>query len=466
MCDPFVRGGGLPAAVSAREPYPARRNFGARRRALRIVVSLVTLLTLLSTLFLPSPVLAADGAITGQIVGKNGATNLAGTPVTLTIATISGGQPNERTVNADAEGRFRFDAVTISGDAVYLLKVVYEGGNYFREVEFAAGVATVDSGTIDVYPAVRGEGSFYFPRMNTLMTATDQTGAQIVETGGYLNDTDKAYIGPVGAQDATVVRFGLPVDAFNLDPAQGLNRDTLVSLNQPPLIGFATIEAVTPGDHQFAYIYQMQSQNGTISIDRTFPYRTDLYTMYLPTSVRLDSNNSAVLVRDSGVQQLQNGQQFRVFTATNIPAGARLTIRLSNLPTVQTDRNPLLPALMVFMFLIGVGLIIVYGRQRGRSAVATAAQRQIKTVPGGSATPRGPQPRLGDDRSTDELAARKDELVLALVELDERFESGDLAEEEYRRQRRDRKNELVATLRALERREGQPVASGTGRARP
>ena len=459
-------GGGRLRDPQAPSPGTHRSGwFNPGANARRSLALLFTLLSLLSTLLLPTPALAADGTITGQIVGKNGATNLAGTPITLTIATAAGGQPDERTAIADAEGRFRFETVPLPGDAIYLLKVVYDGGNYFREVEFVAGATSADSGPIDVYPAVRGEEGFYFPRMNTLMTATDQTGAQLIETGGYLNDTDRAYIGRVGAQDATTVRFGLPVGAFNLDPAQGLNRDTLVSLDEPPLLGFATIEAVPPGDHQFAFIYQLQSQGGAITIDRVFPYRTDLYTMYLPTSVRLESGGSSVLIRDSGAQQLQNGQTFRVFTATNIPAGGRLTARLTNLPTAQSDRNPLLPALMVFMFLIGLGLIIVYGRQRRKSPVATAAQRQVKTVPGGISTPRAVPVSSAAARTPDELAARKEELLLALVELDERYESGELAEEDYRRQRKARKNELVATLRALERHDAQPVASGTGRDR-
>ena len=67
---------------------------------------------------------------------------------------------------------------------------------------------------------------------------------------------------------------------------------------------------------------------------------------------------------------------------------------------------------------------------------------------------------------TADLAARKEALLLALVELDERFESGELPEPEYRRLRKARKQELVGTLRALERQGAQPVASGAERDRP
>lgn len=470
MHKPPVRAGGRPQGrpgpqAHVREVIPGA--VGAAPGTRRALLRALPLLALLFTLALgPAPALAADGTITGQIVGKNGAVNLAGTPITLTIATASGGQPNERTVAADADGRFRFDGVPISTGAFYLLKIVYDGGNYFREVEFAASVTAVDSGPIEVYPAVRGEGAFYVPRMNTLMTATDQTGAQLVETGGYLNDTDRAYIGRAGAADAVTVRFGLPVGAFNLEPAQGLNRDTLVQVDEPPLLGFATVEAIPPGDHQFAFIYQLQSQNGAIGIDRVFPYRTDLYTLYLPTGVRLESGGSSVPIRDSGVQQLQNGQQFRVFTATNIPAGGRLTARLTNLPQPQSTRNPLLIPMMIFMFLIAAALIVVYGRQRRRSPVAAAAQRQVRTVPGGIATPRPAPARERVAASPDELAARKEQLLLALVELDERYEAGDLPEEDYRRQRKARKNELVAALRAIERQGAEPVASGAERDQP
>ncbi len=430
---------------------------------------LLAICLLLSALIAPTPVLAGDGTISGQIVGKNGADGLAGLPVILEIATATGGQPAERTANADAAGRFRFDGVPIDAASFYLLKVVYDGGNYFREVEFASGVTSADVGIIEVYRSVRSDTGISFSRMNSLMTVVDGTGAQLVETGGYLNDSDRAYVGRTGAQDATVVRFGLPVGAFNLNPATGLNRDTLVALDEAPLLGFATIEAVTPGDHQFAYTYQLQSQSGAITIDRVFPYRTDLYTLYLPPNARLESGGTSVLIRESGLQQLQNGQQFRIFTATNIPAGGRLTAKLTNLPQAQSERNPLLPALMIFMFLLGIGLIVVYGRQRGRSPVATAAQRQIKTVPGGVSQSRPVSARRDANEmpvTAADLAARKEDLLLSLVELDERYEAGELPEADYRRLRKVRKQELVGTLRALERQEAQPIASGVERDRP
>ena len=466
--------------VTLLRPQPSRSQAGhplrwvwstrQRRRGGSSLLTLCFLVTLLvPALLLPASALAADGTITGQIVSKNGADNIAGLSVILEIATATGGQPVQRTASADADGRFRFDGVPIDAGSAYLLKVVYDGGNYFREAEFATGATNVDVGAIEVYRAVRSDTGISFSRMNSLMPQVDGTGAQLVETGGYLNDSDRAYIGRTGAQDATVVRFGLPVGAFNLNPATGLNRDTLVALDEAPLLGFATIEAVTPGDHQFAYTYQLQSQGGAITIDRIFPYRTDLYTLYLPPNARLESGGTSVLIRESGLQQLQNGQQFRVYTATNIPAGARLTAKLTNLPQPQSERNPLLPALMVFMFLLGVGLIVVYGRQRRRSPVLTAAQRQIKTVPGGVSQGKSVSARRAADDvpvSTTDLAARKEELLLALVELDERFESGELPEPEYRRLRKARKQELVGTLRALERQEAQPVASGAERDRP
>lgn len=408
---------------------------------------------------IPNAARAADGTITGQIVGKNGADNIGGTIVKLTVA-MSTGDPVEQTTKAGDDGRFTFTGVPLATDAFHLLQVVYDGGNYFAAAEFAAGATSADAGTIEVYRGFRADDGISFSRMNTIMAAANDSGAQMVETGGYLNNTDRAFTGRASTQDAMTARFGLPVGAFNLNPQLGLNRDTLVQLDEPPLLGFATIEAVPPGDNQFAYVYQMQSQNGTISIDRVFPYRTDLYTLYIPVGARLDSGGNSVPILDSGVQQLQNGQQYRVYTATNIPAGGRLTVRLTNLPKPDNGRNPLLPAMMVFMFLIGIGLIVVYGRQRGKSPVAAAAQRQIRTVPGGIAKPRAEAVPAADAPSPDDLAARKEALLLELVELDEQHDAGDLPDDEYRRRRNASKEELVVTLRALEGKDARPVGSG------
>jgi hypothetical protein len=451
-----VREGGLCGPQALRRDFnPGVPRFLARFLALALFCS---------TLLLPGAALAADGTITGQIVGKNGAGNLGGTPVTLTIATATG-DPIERTVRAGDDGRFTFENVPLANDAFHLLKVVYDGGNYFRAVEVAAGATSADAGPIEVYRSFRADDGLSFSRMNTIIVAPNEEGVQLIETGGYLNNTDRAYTGRASTQDALTARFGLPVGAFNLNPQLGLNRDTLVLLDEPPLLGVATIEAVPPGDNQFAYIYQMRSQAGVITFDRVFPYRTDLYTLYLPTSARLESGGNSVPILDNGVAQLPNGQQARVFTATNIPAGGRLTVRLSNLPQPQEESNPLVPAMMVFMFVLGFGLIVVYGRQRRQSPVTAAAQRQIKTVPGGIAKPRVATPPAADDPSPGDLAARKEALLLELVELDERHDAGELPADEYRRHRQQRKEALVATLRALEGQEARPVGGGARGAR-
>jgi hypothetical protein len=74
---------------------------------------------------------AATGTISGQIIGQNGAGNIASATVTLNIATTAGGAPETRTAAAGADGSFRFEGFTFEQNAVYLLRVVYDGGSYF-----------------------------------------------------------------------------------------------------------------------------------------------------------------------------------------------------------------------------------------------------------------------------------------------------------------------------------------------
>ena len=440
----------------------------------RIFLALFFALGCLLALASAATVRAADGTISGQLIGQNGAANIAGTTITLDIATVAGGQPETRTTTAGADGSFRFDGFTFNQNAVYLLKVVYEGGSYFREVAFPAGQATVDVGGIEVFPATRDESALSVPRMNTIFSAFDPNGggAQGIETGAYANASDRAFVGRQGATDATTFRFGLPQTATGIQPAQGLNRDSLVPFDEPPLTGFAMLDAITPGEHQFAFVYRVETRGDLLDFDRVFPYQTGLYSLYLPLNARLTSSGGTITLRDSGEQTLQNGQKFRVFTANDIPAGGRLAARFSGLPTPGSELNPLIPAMLVFVLLIGIGLIVVYGRRRGPSAVAAAARQQVRTVPGNAAKSRtngvgkvaggdGGRSRAAvGDASLQELAARKDALLLELVDLDERHDSGELPHDEYRRLRRSRKEDLVATLRALGETGGEAVAVG------
>ena len=419
---------------------------------------------------------AAAGTITGQVVGQNGAKDVGGAAVTLTIGTASGGTPQQRTVPIGADGSFRFDGFTYDASAVYLVRVVYDGGNYFRDVDFPTGGTSADLGTIAVYPGGHDASTIAVPRLNTIVSTFDQNGiAQAIETGAYDNADDRAYLGPEGAPGGRTLRFGLPQGATGVEPAQGLNRNTLVALGDPNAAGFATIEAIPPGEQQFAFIYRVPTRADTLDLDRIFPYGTGLYSLYLPPGARLASGGQEIGLRDSGEQTLQNGQKFRVFTANTIPAGGHLTARFTGLPTGGTAVNPLIPAMLVFTLLVGLGLIVAYGRRRGPTAAASAARRQVRTVSGNperarAATPptaaplaaapvpdpvRAPTPLP----SAEDPVARKERLLLELVELDERHEAGELAADEYHAQRQRRKDELVATLRLLE-------TSGAGARRP
>lgn len=438
----------------------------------RIFVALLFALGCALVLAPAATVRAANGTISGQLIGQNGAANIVGTTITLDIATVAGGKPATRTTQAGADGSFRFDGFTFNQNAVYLLKVVYEGGSYFREVEFPAGQTTVDIGGIEVFPATRDESGLSVPRMNTIFSTFDPNGggAQGIETGAYANAADRAFVGRQGAPDATTFRFGLPQTATGIQPAQGLNRDTLVPFDEPPLAGFAMLDAVTPGEHQFAFIYRVETRGDLLDFDRVFPYKTGLYSLYLPVNAKLTSSGGTITLRDSGEQTLQNGQRFRVFTANDIPAGGRLAARFSGMPTPGSELNPLVPAMLVFVLLIGIGLIVVYGRRRGPSAVTIAARQQVRTVPGNAAKARtngtgqvvsGGRSRAAmADTAPRDLAARKEALLLELVDLDERHESGELPHDEYRRLRRARKEELVATLRALGETGGEAVVAG------
>ena len=232
---------------------------------------------------------AADGTISGQLIGQNGAANIAGTTITLDIATVAGGQPETRTTQAGADGSFRFDGFTFDQNAVYLLKVVYEGGSYFREVEFPAGQATVDIGGIEVFPATRDESGLSVPRMNTIFSTFDPNGggAQGIETGAYANATDRAFIGRQGAPDATTFRFGLPQSATGIQPAQGLNRDTLVPFDEPPLDRFRHVGRRDPRRAPVRVHLPGRDARRSLDFDRVFPYTTGLYSLYLPVNAKL-----------------------------------------------------------------------------------------------------------------------------------------------------------------------------------
>jgi hypothetical protein len=444
----------VPSGRGLRGRRPFSRDFS--RPFLLPLAAVFAALVLAAALVAPAghAAAASTGTIEGQLVGKNGATKLGGTPVVLEVASSnSTGAPDEHNTTAGADGKFRFDNVPLDQGDVYVVKATYDSGNYFTEVTFDNGATTAQA-SLTVYPSTRDAGAVSFARFNTIISSVDQTGMQVVETGAYHNGTDHAYIGPGGSGDATTLHFALPDGAGGVNLVQGINRDTAVQTTD----GFASLDAVPPGDTQFAYTYGLVPSGKTFSFNRVFPYRTDAYQLFVPKGITVSAAGGTL--QDGGVQQLPNGQQYHLYTAANIAPNTRLTIQFGNLPTPGGEINPLLPALAVFVLVLGIGLIVAYGRQRkpASAPAAPGAARTVRTVPAGAAVARPARaatPR--DDLPTEELEARRRRLLLELVDLDERHEAGDLAEPEYRRERAARKAELVGVLRELEAGARQPT---------
>lgn len=390
---------------------------------------------------------AGTGTIDGQLVVKSGTAPASGVRVRLQIAS-GAATPEERLVTTATDGAFRFDNVPLLANAVYLVHVTFDGGAYFREVTFQQGATTATTGPIEVYAATKDDAAMSFARLRMLVTLVDANGLQIVETGAFVNPGPSAYIGSGAVPAAASLRFQVPLGAMNVAVATGLNRNTLVDAPG----GFAALEAIVPGEHQFAFTYDMAASSSSLPVTRNFVYRTELFQIYVPTAVSV----SSPLLQDSGVSTLANGQRFRIYTARNMPAGTTLTATVSNLPSGAGAVNPLYPAMAVFVLLAGIGLLVAYGR-RSRPALARpagsvgASARAMPARPDERAEMPSPNAAAAVPAgisATGELLARRRQLLLGLAELDDRHAAGELPDDIYQQLRNDRKRELTAILAA------------------
>lgn len=437
------------------------RNTLARSAHYAQFLPMLVALVVVAALVWPLRAGAAEGGvIEGQLVLKGGSGGVAGTTVLLAMANPTAPQPEERTTTAGEDGHFRFENVPLGADYVYLLRVAYEGGNYFQEVEFPSGATTVRAAPLELYPATRESGTIVFPRLRMIVSSAGDRGLQVVETGAFVNSSDRAYIGPPNSPNAATLRFGLPRGASNLQIAQGLNRETLIQLDAGAGDGFATLEAVPPGERQFAYLYRLPVAGDAAELDRVFPYQTATFQIFLPAGARLEGGGATF--QDNGETTLQNNQRFRLYTAQNLAPDTRLRVRFTRLPVPGEERNPLIVPLLIFLLVLGVGLVVVYGRRRSLAMAPAAARPQpargVRTVPAGAAAARkeasvaAPVAAVAGSGAAEapDLEAERRRLLHELVDLDERYEAGTLVEPDYRRRRAARKGELLAVMRALD----------------
>jgi hypothetical protein len=335
----------------------------------------------------------------------------------------------ERTAVADEDGRFRFEGLETSEAYTYRVGALYKNVPYRTEdaIRLTPEAPTV-SIELSVYETTTSDPGLRVARAILMVEGFDRASQTIsvLELLALENPGQHTYqpsaTGPSGPMG--LLRFALPAGAGALVPGLGLEEADVIQVDR----GFGTTRPIPPGVTEIGFSYQVPYTGQGYRFERTVPYETGLLWLLIPdTGVRVAEEGAW----GSAAPIALGERTYRVLTRENLAKGSRLDFSLQGLP-----RRGVLPVVLeaVPPPVWGVGLAGLALAAAASYAYAAEQRRRRQPEPSTQAT---------------------EELLDALVELEEQQERGAIPVEEYHERRARYLEALIDHLTMTSERRGQ-----------
>ena len=405
----------------------AFRSFSYSARALPLAYCLVLCLLLAAMTFRSATTLNAQGneAVKVQGIAVNGTEGgriPSSLPISLHAIDPIAGRVATYNATTDAEGKFAFEDVAPVAGGSYVLVMDYESMRYNELLESTKLGNPVE---IEVFDITRDIGVIKVQRQAMIIADIDEQNREIqaLEVISLRNESDRTLLPELtnitSPADINFLRFSLPGGATELSVQSSLpGGDTI-----PMGTGFAVTAPVPPGDHEVTYTYRFPYQGGAVAFSQRLIQGAAQYQVLAPESLsQLQVSPLAPKPRvDVG------GVSYLVWEVERIPPGQGVVLQFSRLPQPSlSDRavkylsgSELWLTAIPAALALGLGALLVWAWfQAPRIARAGAIIDPAEQ-------------------------SRRQALVQAIAVLDDRFDGGQVNEEEYR----IRRQELMEQLR-------------------
>ena len=334
---------------------------------------------------------------------------------TVTLHRVTSTGFDDLTTTTEGDGAFRFTDFEYSPAVSYGVSVRYQDAIYGTDLDLTSGspepvVLTVYDGTSDDGIVSAGSASLLLADADP----SDQTLAAL-EIIRLVNRSDRAYVPGEGVME--LLRFGLPPGASDLVLDTPLIGADYVQVDR----GFALLASVPPGEHEIMFSYRFPYEASKFTLEKSYRYGAGKVRILAPEEVV--SLSSSTLGPPSPVTIGE--RQYQVVEAEGLTRGAAVSIDLDGLPMASAgqrigNRFPDLrfeytaPAALVVLM---IGLLI-YG----------AVWKTQRAVPSGHATFKDGSLQSDDDERA---------VIRTMIDdLNVRYQSGALAESDYRQRLR------------------------------
>ena len=428
--------------------FPALRNLGKDTVTRKLVVPFILACAAALALAFTGPATGVAqfvGPVSGTVV--NG-TDGGATPSGLTVFFLATGESGSLLHSGQTEtgpnGEFSFSDVPLNGSR-YLFNVPYSGIDYRQVVASAGGATPVLEGiTLTVYETTHDVSVIQVSRQVLVIAGVDPKARMVsaLEFVRFSNTSDHTLQPDLAAAAPMMsfMRFSLPPQTSDLNVNSDLPAGEVISVGT----GFAVTSPITPGGHNVEFSFAFPYDGDTLSYQQNLLLGAAVYQLMVPealSSIQVSPLNPAAPVDIQGTP-------YRVWEIKDSGVRQGFTLELTNLP--QPSRADRLAASLssaalwqiVIPVTLGAGLAVALALgilNRPRPATAQpgggdGSSAGIATTSSGVSGPGQPETR--------------EELVLQLALLDQRFESGQEPHEDYNSTRQALKERILELTRA------------------
>ncbi len=385
---------------------------------------------------------ALDFNLSGKIVGyvmKENKT-LEGIPVRL--FDITGIEVMNTFTNKS--GKYSFNKVNAGNG--YFVQATYADVPYTKQVNVS------ESADFTVYESTKDD-SIIAVKIDHIVLSKAPTGVKMDEYVEFTNTGDKVFF----SKDRTWLGISTPegISRFQTDVMECCLQRQKDSAWIDPM------RPIMPGESYSAQIsYILNSDTSAPTFSKRMIYNTSYMSLVS------DKNNGFGIESKSAQKDLvpNEGKEFEVLSSLNVPKGQIIDTKITGYVPSTTgsgvDFNYLIPALAVV--LIGAAsyplLKNKIGRKPGRRFIKTQPSAQISMDEPHEAAESSLQPDvvLGNvagkdinEMSFDELLTEKNAMFKSILALDNKFNAGEITENEYKEIKREYKEKSVAVIKQL-----------------
>ena len=338
----------------------------------------------------------------------------------------------------DADGRYVFENVEIPEGRAFYVSLNYAGTEYSSEAAFVQDGLTTFDLPIQVYETVADPSLLEIAQAHILLDFTTPEKVTVIHFFAISNPSDKTIVAP--AEGGMVVQFALPQGFENLQFEEGILGGRFLSTPD----GFGDTLNVVPGDGQYQLVFAYDLPytpssglsalfgGGATELSLPLSLKANSVTVLVPEGVMVSGSG----FEDAGLQSMGGGTNFQMYRAGVLDVGKNLTFNVSGSPAsaaTQTDSANTNQNILIGVGSLGLVLIAVGGYLFWRDRRRTEEEEQF------------PDEDVEADDDEEEAELDEDEILDAIVALDDQFKAGNIAEAAYR----ERRTELKAQLKKL-----------------